>query len=96
MTKEAAVRDAALRDEERTRCEVWTRVMGYSVPYLNSIRENRANIPNEKHLWNPLVCDYLKKRFSHSISPFRARTGKRRLISGGQVSDEYSYYPNGF
>ncbi|HOE62401.1 MAG TPA: anaerobic ribonucleoside-triphosphate reductase [Candidatus Sumerlaeota bacterium] len=32
MTKEAAVRDAALRDEERTRCEVWTRVMGYFRP----------------------------------------------------------------
>jgi anaerobic ribonucleoside-triphosphate reductase len=32
MTKEGAVRDVNLRDEERTRCEVWTRVMGYFRP----------------------------------------------------------------
>jgi anaerobic ribonucleoside-triphosphate reductase len=32
MTKEGVVSEIQLRDEERTRCEVWTRVMGYFRP----------------------------------------------------------------
>ena len=32
MTVDQAVIAAALKDEERTRCEVWTRVMGYHRP----------------------------------------------------------------
>ena len=30
-----------LKDEERTRCEVWTRVMGYHRPITNSL-ESKA------------------------------------------------------
>jgi anaerobic ribonucleoside-triphosphate reductase len=32
MTREGVVSEIQLRDEERTRCEVWTRVMGYFRP----------------------------------------------------------------
>ncbi|MDT3705419.1 MAG: anaerobic ribonucleoside-triphosphate reductase [Thiobacillus sp.] len=32
MTVDQAVIAVALKDEERTRCEVWTRVMGYHRP----------------------------------------------------------------
>ncbi|MDA8128299.1 MAG: hypothetical protein M0Z73_06335 [Betaproteobacteria bacterium] len=32
MTVDQAVIAVALTDEERTRCEVWTRVMGYHRP----------------------------------------------------------------
>jgi anaerobic ribonucleoside-triphosphate reductase len=32
MTREGVVIESSLRDEERTRCEVWTRVMGYFRP----------------------------------------------------------------
>jgi hypothetical protein len=32
MTVDQAVIATALKDEERTRCEVWTRVMGYHRP----------------------------------------------------------------
>jgi len=32
MTVSTPIQTAALKDEERTRCEVWTRVMGYHRP----------------------------------------------------------------
>lgn len=32
MTRDGVAREVQLRDEERTRCEVWTRVMGYFRP----------------------------------------------------------------
>jgi len=35
---------AALKDEERTRCEVWTRVMGYHRPVTSFTRARRASI----------------------------------------------------
>ena len=32
MTRNDVAREVQLRDEERTRCEIWTRVMGYFRP----------------------------------------------------------------
>ena len=32
MTVSTPIQTSALKDEERTRCEVWTRVMGYHRP----------------------------------------------------------------
>lgn len=32
MSVSTPIQTAALKDEERTRCEVWTRVMGYHRP----------------------------------------------------------------
>jgi len=32
MSVSAQIQTIALKDEERTRCEVWTRVMGYHRP----------------------------------------------------------------
>ncbi|MBN1901037.1 oxidoreductase [Candidatus Sumerlaeota bacterium] len=32
MTRNGVAKEIQLRDEERTRCEVWTRVMGYFRP----------------------------------------------------------------
>jgi anaerobic ribonucleoside-triphosphate reductase len=32
LTREAVRQDIALSDDERQRCEVWTRVMGYHRP----------------------------------------------------------------
>ena len=35
-----------LKDEERTKCEIWTRVMGYHRPISSSTSASRVNLQN--------------------------------------------------
>lgn len=42
LTVPALAETAALKDEERTRCEVWTRVMGYHRPVASFNRGKKS------------------------------------------------------
>ena len=52
-----------IRDEERTRCEVWTRVMGYHRPVS-------AFNPGKQSEYQERVC-YAESNVRDKVTPFR-------------------------
>jgi hypothetical protein len=54
-TPAAATRTVVLRDEERQRCEVWTRVMGYHRP-LASFNTGKKGEFHERNYFTERSC----------------------------------------
>ncbi|MBQ2175245.1 MAG: hypothetical protein II453_09330 [Alphaproteobacteria bacterium] len=49
-----------LKDEERTHCEIWTRVMGYSRPVTAFNKGKQSEYKDRKYFKEP--CDCCSKR----------------------------------
>ena len=55
MTREDVSREEKLRDEERTRCEVWTRVMGYFRPVSEFNKGKKSEYAERKTFAEPTM-----------------------------------------
>ncbi len=53
MTREDVSNEVRLRDEERTRCEVWTRVMGYFRPVSEFNKGKKSEYAERKTFIEP-------------------------------------------
>lgn len=53
MTREGAAVEVELRNEERTRCEVWTRVMGYFRPVSQFNTGKKSEFSERKNFVEP-------------------------------------------
>ena len=53
MTVEEARNHITINDEERTRCEVWTRVMGYHRPVAYFNTGKKGEFYDRKHFKEP-------------------------------------------
>ncbi|WP_082708329.1 anaerobic ribonucleoside-triphosphate reductase [Thiobacillus denitrificans] len=51
-----ALTAAALKDEERTRCEVWTRVMGYHRPVTSFNKGKKSEHRERRHFVESRCC----------------------------------------
>ena len=65
--------DVVLDDSERTRCEVWTRVMGYYRPI---------------HNWNKGKQSEYKERKTFDMRLFNQRQAEMREIDNGNQSKD--------
>ena len=55
MTVPTQIQTIALKDEERTRCEVWTRVMGYHRP-VTSFNKGKQSEHRERRFFVEGCC----------------------------------------
>ena len=55
MSVSTPIQTAALKDEERTRCEVWTRVMGYHRP-VTSFNKGKQSEHRERRFFVEGQC----------------------------------------
>ena len=55
MTVSTQIKTAELTDEERTRCEVWTRVMGYHRP-VTSFNKGKQSEHRERQFFVERQC----------------------------------------
>lgn len=51
-----AAADIALRDDERQRCEVWTRVMGYHRPVASFNTGKKGEFAERRHFQESCAC----------------------------------------
>ena len=55
-------KDIELKDEERTRCEIWTRVMGYYRPVSAFNKGKQSEYFDRKYFSEKCVCDFMQKQ----------------------------------
>lgn len=48
-----------LKDEERTKCEVWTRVMGYHRPFESFNKGKKEEFKERKYFTESKACSHL-------------------------------------